>query len=147
MTDSQCVDYLENICKMFVNGSKNCEGSALEYQQMYISAIRHAIAKLQSEVEVNEDFETQLLYAELLGIKKGYKEAQKKFTQHKPHEDEEPNFTSISTGYATYTAEDIRTCDYCKHNAGLPSNNGTMEYSGVCKNCVAKDMWEMKNDK
>lgn len=61
---------------------------------------------------------------------------------------EEPNYTSISTGYATYTAEDIRTCDYCKHNAGLPSNNGTMEYSGVCKNCVAKDMWEMKkNDK
>lgn len=110
MTDSQCVDYLENICKMFVNGSKNCEGLALEYQQMYISAIRHAIAKLQSE----------------------------------PHKDEEPNFTSISTGYATYTAEDIRTCDYCKHNAGLPSNNGTMEYSGACKNCVAKDMWEKK---
>lgn len=53
MTDSQCVDYLENICKMFVNGSKNCEGQALEYQQKYISAIRHAIAKLQSS-EVKE---------------------------------------------------------------------------------------------
>lgn len=53
MTDSQCVDYLENICKMFVNGSKNCEGSALEYQQKYISAIRYAIAKLQSS-EVKE---------------------------------------------------------------------------------------------
>ena len=49
MTDSQCVDYLENICKMFVNGSKNCEGQALEYQQNYISAIRHAIAKLQGD--------------------------------------------------------------------------------------------------
>jgi len=55
MTDSQCVDYLENICKMFVNGSKNCEGSALAYQQIYISAIRHAIAKLQSEVEIEGD--------------------------------------------------------------------------------------------
>lgn len=48
MTDSQCVDYLENICKMFVNGSKNCEGQALEYQQKYISALRHAISKLQN---------------------------------------------------------------------------------------------------
>lgn len=48
MTDSQCVDYLENICRMFVNGSKNCTGQALEYQQKYISAIRYAIAKLQS---------------------------------------------------------------------------------------------------
>ena len=54
MTDSQCVDYLENICKMFVNGSKNCEGQALEYHQMYISAIRHAIAKLQSSEVQNE---------------------------------------------------------------------------------------------
>lgn len=53
MTDSQCVDYLENICKMFVYGSKNCEGQALEYQQKYISAIRYAIAKLQSQ-EVKE---------------------------------------------------------------------------------------------
>lgn len=48
MTDSQCAVYLEDICKLFVNGSKNCDGQALEYQQMYISAIRHAIAKLQS---------------------------------------------------------------------------------------------------
>lgn len=48
MTDSQCVDYLENICKMFVRGCENCEGQALEYQQMYISAIRYAIAKVQS---------------------------------------------------------------------------------------------------
>lgn len=45
---------------------------------------------------------------------------------------------------ATYTEEDIRMCDYCKHNVGLPSNNGTTEYSGVCKKCVAKDMWEAK---
>lgn len=43
--------------------------------------------------------------------------------------------------------EDIRTCDYCKHNAGLPSNNGTLEYTGACKNCVAKDMWEAENEK
>lgn len=94
------------------------------------------------------DVETQLLGAELHGIKIGYEEAQKKLTRHKPHEDKEPNFTSVSTGYAAYTAEDIRTCDYCKYNAGLPSNNGTMEYSGACKNCVAKDMWEAKkNDK
>ena len=62
-----------------------------------------------------------------------------------PRFTEEPSsFTSVSTGYDTYTAEDIRTCDYCKHNAGLPSHNGTMEYSGACKKCVAKDMWERK---
>lgn len=63
---------------------------------------------------------------------------------HKPQDN---NFTSISTGYATYTAEDIRTCDNCKHNEGLPHNNGTMEYSGACKKCIAKDMWEKKNEK
>ncbi len=102
MTDSQCVDYLENICKMFVNGSKNCEGSALEYQQMYISAIRHAIAKLQSE----------------------------------PHEDEEPNFTSISTGYATYTAEDIRICSNCKHH------NASEALYSACRECINYDRWE-----
>lgn len=65
-----------------------------------------------------------------------------KEAQHKPYKDEESNFTSVSTGYATYTAEDIRTCFYCKHNAGLSSNNGTVEYSGACKNCIAKDKWE-----
>ena len=55
---------------------------------------------------------------------------------YKPQDD---NFTSIST-----TAEDIVTCDNCKHNVGLPRNNGTMEYSGACKNCIAKDKWEQK---
>lgn len=48
MTDKECVNCLESICKMFVTGSKNCEGQALEYQQYYISAIRYAIAKIQS---------------------------------------------------------------------------------------------------
>lgn len=62
---------------------------------------------------------------------------------YKPQDD---NFTSISNGYATYTAEDMRTCDNCKHIAGLPINNGTVEYSGACKNCIAKDMWEAKNE-
>lgn len=62
---------------------------------------------------------------------------------YKPQED---NFTSISNGRVTFSAEDIRTCDYCKHNAGLPRNNGTMEYSGACKKCVAKDMWEAKKN-
>lgn len=47
MDNEQCVNCLESICQMFVNGSKNCEGQALEYQQKYISAIRYAIAKLQ----------------------------------------------------------------------------------------------------
>jgi len=62
-----------------------------------------------------------------------------------PRFTEEPSsFTSVFTGYDTYTAEDIRTCDNCKHNAGLPSHNGTKEYSGACKKCVAKDMWERK---
>lgn len=59
---------------------------------------------------------------------------------------QEDNYTSISNGRVTFSAEDIRTCDYCKHNAGLPSNNGTAEYSGACKKCVAKDMWEMKKN-
>lgn len=59
----------------------------------------------------------------------------------------EPSSFTVSTGYATYTAEDnIRTCDNCKHNAGLPSYNGTRYYRGACTKCVAKDMWESKND-
>ncbi len=62
------------------------------------------------------------------------------------HQKEPSSFTSVSTGYAQFSAEDIRTCDYCKHNAGLPRNNGTTEYSGACKKCVAKDMWEAKKD-
>lgn len=61
---------------------------------------------------------------------------------YKPQYDD---FTSISTGYATYIAEDMRTCNNCKHNAGLPRNNGTMEYNGACKNCIAKDKWEQKD--
>lgn len=65
--------------------------------------------------------------------------------EHQKEPYEESNYTSISTGYATYTAEDIRTCDYCKHNAGLPSHNGTTEYRGACKKCIAKDMWERKS--
>lgn len=62
---------------------------------------------------------------------------------YKPQED---NFTSISNGCATYTAEDKKTCDNCKHNAGLPHNNGTLEYSGACKECVAKYRWEKQDD-
>lgn len=48
MDDKECVNCLESICNMFVVGSKNCEGQALEYQQHYILAIRYAIAKIQS---------------------------------------------------------------------------------------------------
>lgn len=33
---------------------------------------------------------------------------------------QEDNFTSISNGRVTFTAEDMRTCDNCKNNAGLP---------------------------
>ena len=62
------------------------------------------------------------------------------------HQKEPSSYTSVSTGYAQFSAEDIGTCDYCKHNAGLPRNNGTTEYSGACKKCVAKDMWEAKKD-
>ena len=47
MDEKKCVDCLENICKMFVEGSKRCDGKALEYQQYYISAIRFAIAYIQ----------------------------------------------------------------------------------------------------
>ena len=42
-----CVNCLESIRKMFVEGSKRCEGKALECQQHYISAIRFAIAYIQ----------------------------------------------------------------------------------------------------
>lgn len=59
MTDSQCVDYLENICNMFVNGSRNCEGQAFEHQQKYISAIRYAIATLQNQEVKNEKQNSQ----------------------------------------------------------------------------------------
>lgn len=59
---------------------------------------------------------------------------------------EEMTTTSISTGYATYSAEDIRTCDNCRNMSGLPSENGTRFYSGACRKCVAKDMWEPKKN-
>ncbi len=62
---------------------------------------------------------------------------------YKPQDD---NFTSAYNEHATYTAEDMRIiCDNCKHKPRLSSNNGTIEYSGACKNCVVKDMWEAKN--
>ena len=48
MDDSTCVNYLESVIKLFVNGSKNCEGQALEYHQKYIQALRYAIGKIQS---------------------------------------------------------------------------------------------------
>lgn len=51
ITDEECVDCLENICRMFVAGCKNCEGQALEYQQRYISVLRHIIGKIQSDKE------------------------------------------------------------------------------------------------
>lgn len=54
MNDTECVNCLESICHMFVEGSKNCEGQALEYQQHYISAIRYAIAKIQSKGDNND---------------------------------------------------------------------------------------------
>lgn len=56
--------------------------------------------------------------------------------QNEPYK--EPNFTG--TGYAPYVTEDKSTCGNCKHNPRLSSNNGTIEYSVACKNCVAKDM-------
>lgn len=56
------------------------------------------------------------------------------------------DFTSISNGRVTFTAEDIGTCDNCKNNAGLPHNNGTDKYSGKCAGCVAKSNWENNND-
>ena len=59
---------------------------------------------------------------------------------------QEDNFTSISNGRVTFTAEDIGTCDNCKNNAGLPHNNGTDKYSGKCDGCVAKSNWENNND-
>lgn len=57
------------------------------------------------------------------------------------YQKEPSSFTSISTGYAQFTAENKRTCDTCKHRGGLPRNNGTTEYSGICKDCN-RNMWE-----
>lgn len=54
---------------------------------------------------------------------------------HKPQED---NYTSISTGYATYTAEDIRICSYCKHH------NVSDPFPRVCRECINHDKWEKK---
>ena len=51
MNDSVCVDYLESLIKMFVNGSTNCSGQALKYQQEYIQALRYAIGRIQSSKE------------------------------------------------------------------------------------------------
>jgi len=47
MDDEQCISYLESICQLFIKGSKNCEGQALEYHQKYIRAIQYAISKIQ----------------------------------------------------------------------------------------------------
>ena len=52
---------------------------------------------------------------------------------------EPSNFTSISTGYATYTAEDIRTCDYCKHH------NAAETLHCACRECINYDRWEKYN--
>ena len=54
MNDKECVNCLESICKLFVAGSKNCEGQALELQQHYISAIRYAIGTIQSKGDQND---------------------------------------------------------------------------------------------
>ena len=54
----------------------------------------------------------------------------------------DPNHKDKSDGMLAEPKVDNRTCDNCKHNAGLPHNTGKMEYSGACKKCVAKDMWE-----
>ena len=57
---------------------------------------------------------------------------------------QEDNFTSISNGRITFTAEDTRTCDNCKNISGLPSHNGTDKYSGKCDGCYDKCNWEKK---
>ena len=52
MDDSTCVDYLESLIRLLVEGSrrtsKYCNGEAVEYQQKCIQALRYAIAKVQS---------------------------------------------------------------------------------------------------
>ena len=52
------------------------------------------------------------------------------------HQKEPSSFTSVSTGYATYTAEDIRTCDYCKHH------NAAETLYCDCRECINYDKWE-----
>jgi len=53
----------------------------------------------------------------------------------KPQDD---NYTSVSTGYATYTAEDKRICSYCKHH------NASEPFPRVCRECINHDNWEQK---
>ena len=50
---------------------------------------------------------------------------------------EPSSFTSVSTGYATYTAEDIRTCSYCKHH-----NKGAGSLRSACRDCINFNRWE-----
>ena len=47
MTDEVCIDYLENISKMFERGKENCTGSALELQQKHIDALQYAIRRIK----------------------------------------------------------------------------------------------------
>ncbi len=43
MTGEVCIDYLENISKMFERGKENCTGDALDLQQKHIDALQYAI--------------------------------------------------------------------------------------------------------
>jgi hypothetical protein len=61
------------------------------------------------------------------------------WVEHQKEPYEEPNYTSISTGYATYTAEDIRTCVYCKHH------NAAESLHCACRECINYDRWEKVN--
>lgn len=49
MTDQACVRCLEDIKNLFVRGSENCKGEALELHNYYISAIDYAITKIKKE--------------------------------------------------------------------------------------------------
>jgi len=48
------------------------------------------------------------------------------------------NFTSISNGRDTFTAEDTRTCDTCKHH----NNHAAETLHCACRECFKHDRWE-----
>ena len=52
---------------------------------------------------------------------------------------QEDNFTSISNGRVTFTAEDTRICDNCKHK-----NNAQTKY--MCDMCYDRAGWEKKEE-
>lgn len=66
MDNKLCVGYLTNIRDMFVIGSKQCEGEALEYQNKFINALNYAIEFIDNAPTVEERPQGDLISREVL---------------------------------------------------------------------------------